>query len=267
MKKIVFLVLLATIVSASSTLVYPQMIHMNIGSYDENNDYYMGEFDLGKIAPGQNLKLIFSRNTSEYNTESEASIFWIRADGNDIHSSMSVHFIEASYEIPFNLRGEHKFNLTLRGSEVGTIAPHIITFKTFITENVYDFEFQKEHVLKAGETKEITMKIKSHSASADTLTFKNTEGIPSNWIKKTDVLIEPGETKIITIKANANEEGQYFAKLNVGRHSSQLHDSLEMNFRVKPTLSAKLKAFSEGFSIIPVVMQPFYSLISILGIV
>ena len=267
MKKIVFLVLLATIVSASSTLVYPQTIYMNMGSYDENNDYYMGEFDLGKIAPGQDLKMIFSRNTSEYNTESEASIFWIKAEGNNIQSLMSVHFIEASYKIPFNLRGEHKFNVTLKGSEVGTITPHIMTFKIFVTENVYDFEFQKEHVLNAGKTKGITIKIKSNSASADTLTFTNTEGIPSNWIKKSNVLMEPGETKLITILANANEEGQYSAKLNVGRHSSQLHDSLEMNFRVKPTFSAKLKAFSEGFSIIPVVMQPFYSLLSMIGVV
>ena len=52
----------------------------------------------------------------------------------------------------------------------------------------------------------------------------------------------------------------------IGRKSSNEFDRKEITVWAKPTFNSKLKAFSEGFSIIPVIMQPIYSIFSIIGL-
>lgn len=265
MKKIIALLILTSVAIASAALTYPQSIMMDYGAYNEQNVYYLGEFDLGKISPGQDLRLVFSRHTGPGNSESDASIFWESAEGNEVSSFVKGMNLEAVHTIPPSVRGNYAFDLTLRGSKLGTIAPHKIKFKLFITEDVYFFEYEKTHEMSAGTTKEITVKIRSESIASDVLNFRNSEGIPSSWIEQDNLVMGPGETKTVTMKITPNEEGMYNAKIKAGRLSSQITDTMPMEIRVKPTLSSKLKAFNEGFSIIPVIMQPFYSLMSLLG--
>ncbi|NYZ79664.1 hypothetical protein H0N95_00255, partial [Candidatus Micrarchaeota archaeon] len=225
----------------------------------------LGEFDLGNVAPGQTLELVFSRNTGPGNTESDASIFWEKVDGIGFTSSLNGMDIDVTYKIPAATRGNYALELTLEGSEVGTIAPHKMTLKMYVTEDVYSFGYEPSLVMSAGTTEDVVVKITSMSAASDVINFRSTEGIPSGWINQNDVVIGPGETKMVTMKVTPNEEGMYNAKIKAGRSSSAIQDVLPLNVRVKPTLSSKLKAFGEGFSIIPVIMQPFYSLLSLLG--
>ncbi|MEM0372318.1 MAG: hypothetical protein QXO69_00530 [archaeon] len=265
MKKLLALLVLASTALASATLTYPQSIFMDYGTYNDANQYYLGSFDLGKVAPGQTLKLMFSRNTGPGNTESEASIFWETAEGEGISSQINGMELVATHVVPVTARGKYSFNVVLKGSELGTIAPHFITFNVFVTENIYSFKYENSHVMDAGATKTVEMKITSSSAASDTLMFRNVDGMPSGWLDQKDVVIGPGETKTIAMKITPNEEGMYNANVRVTRKSSAVQDSVPLTLRVKPTVSSKLKAFSEGFSIIPVIMQPFYSLLSLLG--
>lgn len=265
MKKLLALLILTSAAFASATMTYPREIAMDYGSYNDQNVYYLGEFDLGNVAPGQTLELVFSRNTGPGNTESDASIFWEKAEGTGVTSSLDGLDLGVKHVIPASARGYYAFDLTLEGSEVGTIAPHRMTIKTYVTEDVYSFEYERIHVMSAGTTKDVIVKITSSSAASETITFQSADGIPSGWVKQDDVRMGPLETKTITMKVTPNEEGLYDAKIKAGRASSSVQDVLPITVRVKPTLNSKLKAFGEGFSIIPVVMQPFYSLLSLLG--
>jgi hypothetical protein len=270
MKRLVSFILLIATVAASASLTYPQIINMNDGVLDTQQQVlYMGTFDLGNAAPNQELTLIFSRNTGENGALSSASIFWQSAEGN-VDYSLSGSAITVTHRIP-EISGDYYFNVTLKGSDVGTITPHIITFKVFVKKEIYTYDYTENHTVMAGVAKSFDLLIRSSSAAGETLSFRNSEGIPSSWITAGDsrnsIFIEPYGTRTVAVTLTPNEEGNFDANLFVLRESSNVRDSLPLNVRVKPTVQSKLRAFSEGFSIIPVVMQPFYSLLSMMGLI
>jgi hypothetical protein len=269
MKYLVALVLLMATVSASAMLISPKQITMNMGNYTPDNIYYLGEFDLGRIAPGQTLELVFTRNTGQNGTESSASIFWEKATAPAElmpQTEITATDLTMSLKIPEDKRGNLIFNVTLEGIEIGTIAPHTMTLKLQVTESVFSYSYEQRHYLYAGEPEQIPLTITSSSAGKDTLIFSDIEGIPSGWLSNSPAQIAPFEQKQIMLTVIPNEEGYFEAKINVGRTSSSLKDTNPLVLRVYPTFQSKLRAFGEGFSIIPVLLQPLYSLLSMFGL-
>jgi len=261
-----FLVVLSSVL-ASATLVYPKHVIMNYGTYLEDNNYFLGEYDLGDVAPGQVIELVFSRNTGPNNTESSASIFWESAEVKPFPYSFKLNpkNLTVRVSVPETLRGDQKFNVTLYG-HVGTIAPHLITFKVKVKEDVFSFEAPSSLEVVQGHTEYFFIKVKSSSAASDTLIIRKLSGIPSKWIDGREVFLGPFEEKTLKFSLTPNEEGYYPGGIVVERKSSALRDFLKLDLRVKPSFDSKLKAFSEGYSVIPVVLQPFYSLMSLLGL-
>lgn len=264
MKQLILFIMLTSIALSSVTMIYPKELTVNYGHYDENQDYFLGVHELGKVAPGQQISLVFSRNTGDNNTESPASIYWESATGKNVISKLSGNTIEAVFTAPEKL-GTYLFNITLKGNEIGTIAPHIISFRIETSEDAYEYTFDRMHTMKAGESKEFIIVVKSNSVADDTILFEKAEGIPSGWIVINNIELKSGETKTTTATLTPNEEGHYSANLLIGKKSTAHLDEEEITVWAKPTFTSKMKSFNEGFSIIPVIMQPFYSIFSMIG--
>ncbi len=259
---IIACLLVFSIASASVALLEPVRIMMNEGKYLEDGSYFVGEYDLGKIGPGQELDLVFSRNTGPNGTESKASIFWEKATSTVQQYSYEMKSDKIILKIimPKGYRGVYVFNVTMLGVEVGTITPHTITFKVFVTEDVYEYYYDANAVSIQGQTIIIPISIKSNSIAEDVLFFDNTKGMPSKWIQPVSVKMPPLSQHTVMMRVTPNEEGFYDATL-LSRHAG-FNDALPLKLRVYPDFMAKARAFSQGFSITAIILQPFYSLIS-----
>jgi len=220
---------------------------------------------LGDVAPDQTIDLIFSRGTGV--TGEQRAIFWYYAELNEAvaPSTIEGNEILLQVRIPTDNRGAYSFSVTMKGSEVGLIEPETYDLRVNIKENVYDFTYTQNHTFYAAETENISVVIRSSSIADDNLIFEDTEGIPSGWITRGTIEILALSSKSVNLGVTPLEEGYYEAKINVGRESGNIVDPISFNMRVYPTLNSKLESFGEGFSIVPYILQPFYSLLSWLG--
>lgn len=220
---------------------------------------------LGDVGPGQTVDLIFSRGTGV--TGEQRAIFWYLAESSEIVTPSTIDGDEIilQVKIPTDSRGAYSFSVTMKGSEVGLIEPETYDLRVNIKENVYDFSYTQDYTLYAAETKYINITVNGSSIADDTFIFEDTEGIPSGWITRGTIEIPALSKKNISLGVTPLEEGYYEAKINIGRESSSIVDPVSFNMRVYPTLNSKLESFGEGFSIVPYILQPFYSLLSWLG--
>ncbi|MFH0986715.1 MAG: hypothetical protein V1911_01560 [Candidatus Micrarchaeota archaeon] len=260
------LLLLAQAGFATITVISPVERVFSDGDFQVDNKLiYHGVIDFGTAAPGQSIVFVFSRNTGE-----EGLIYWEKAVvSTDIvrESTLSGNEIELLAKMPENVRGEYYFNVTMEGVDIGTIVSEVFTGKIFIKEDVFDFTIPEYIESDAGADKEFTMTVKSSSIAPDTIFIKNMDGIASKWITMQEFEIGPLEQKQITVEVTPNEEGLYNAKFNIGRASGPYIDQFSSKIRVYPTLKSKLGAFDEGFSIIPAILEPFYALLGMLGLI
>ena len=251
---VLFLVMLSIGLSAV-TLNYPVQ-----ESIDES-------IFLGKIAPGQFLELRFSRETGPQGTD--RAVFWERTlipEELIVNNTLAGNEIITWIKIPNDIRGKYSFNLTMQG-DILYIKPQSKEIILEITEDVYFLEYEKDFSSYAGEELIIPMKIKSESIAMETLFLKDIEAMPLKWVEVENIKFEGIGEKEMVIKITPNEEGLYKTKLKIGRESNSYINLMEINLRVYPTIKSKLRAFGEGFSISPMIMQPFYSFLSLFGLV
>lgn len=253
-KKLVCFTLIMFTAFGTTTLVSPKNIVLTDGV----------NF-LGDVGPGQTIDLVFSRGTGI--TGEERAIFWHSAESDKVlgPSTLQGDELLLQVRVPTDLRGAYSFSVTMRGSEVGLIQPETYDMRVNIKENIFDFTYSQDYTINAAETKNISVVVRSSSIADDTLIFEDTEGIPSGWLTRGTVEVPALSEKIVLLGVTPLEEGYYKAKINVGRESSSIVDPVSFNIRAYPTLNSKLESFGEGFSIVPYILQPFYSLLSWLG--
>ena len=220
---------------------------------------------LGKIAPGQKLKLVFSRETGPEGNKK--AIFWEKAlipSELLINQTMEGSKIIAWIKAPENVRGNYSFNATLQ-SDLLYIMPETKQITMDVTENVYEMSYEKAFNSRAGVPIQIPITIKSSSIADEQLKLVSSQNFPLKWAEFPSITFHGKETKQAMLELKPTEEGKYNITLKIGRKSSKLINLININLRTYPTIKSKLKAFEEGFSITPIIMQPFYSFLSLMG--
>ncbi len=241
---------------------------------------------IGQAAPGQEITLIFSRERHE------GAFYWSKATSNiDGSGYYSIPRDKALEEIlpPETIKENNlgnrtylalklripregntfKFNVTLLPREgFGDSATRQLSVD--IEKDVYDFKIQEKTELQAGKKGAIEGTIKSNSIAVEEFTFKPSK-LPEEWlIRETGetevaVRVRPGETKQFTLPLQIDQEGQYEVTYSV-RDTAKTHvGTYDVALRVKPTFRSKLKGFTRGHSVTMPLLQPFYSLLSLLG--
>lgn len=267
MKKLFCLFFVVSTVLATTTLNSPRQFTLTDSSVFN---------DLGNVAPGQTLNLIFSRSTGL--TGETRAIFWETAiatlpDGSNVNSNLQGAEISLTIKIPENTQeGDYIFSVMMTGTDLRIIVPETYKFKVNVKKDVYSFAYEVNQKVNAGEPTAIVVRVTSSSSASDTFTITNTLGVPLGWFSRQNVYVpyydgtgmqEPTD---YTLTITPFEEGYYPATLTLGKASGAPSYTLNINFRVLPTLKSKLKAYSEGFSLVPMILQPFYSLLSFFGI-
>lgn len=225
---------------------------------------------IGDAAPGQTVEFLFNRSTGG-DGETRA-IFWETATATTPAAEASTlqgGKLSLKVKIPEDAIGDFTFSVTLEGTELELIVAETKPITIIVRDNVYTVDYVKDREIDAGKTTQIEINVGGTSIASDTLMITSIEGIPAAWIKMDDLHVSYVGSREDPLSTTFNvtpfEEGYYKAKLTIGRASVGTADIIEMNFRVYPTLKSKLKAYSEGFSIIPIILQPFYSLLSWFG--
>jgi len=252
-KLLIIFLILSSMTLAEVTLIQP------VKKTISNNLY------LGQIAPGQELKLVFSRETGP--DGNKKAIFWEKAlipKKILINQTMEGDKIISWIRAPENIRGNYTFNITLQG-DLLYIMPETKQLTMQVTENVYELTYQKSFTSKAGETIQIPITIKSNSIAKEELKLTSSQNFPLKWTEFPKTIFQGKGTKQVMLKLKPTEEGDYNITLKIGRKSSNLINLINIKLRTYPTIKSKLKAFEEGFSITPIIMQPFYSFLSLIG--
>ena len=221
---------------------------------------------LGKIAPDQLLELRFSRETGPSGTDK--AVFWetvLIPDNIFVNKTLDGNEIVAWIRAPSDMRGIYSFNITAQG-DILYIIPQSKEISIEVTEDVYEITYEDYFSTKAGESLEIPISIKSFSIANEELMLTDSEGIPLKWMDIDKVHFDGIGEKQTMLKIIPNEEGLYKIKLKIGRKSSSYINLIKIDLRVYPTVKSKLRAFGEGFSISPIIMQPFYSFLSLFGL-
>ena len=233
---------------------YDQIIEYN----QQKNSYDLGEYYLGKLSPGQSVKLVFSRESGtpydwdqvvvrasqglKVSEKTGASGFTVtvEAEEEDENAWVEIYFVEE-----FMFRGTER-----------------IVFKLNVTKNAYAHDFVQENVL-AGENSYYTFSVKSESLVDDVISAKLV-GLPGAWSKPASAVVKSGDTIEVKIPVKATEEGKYPVTLEV-QYASGLREDFQRELWVKPTMRSKMKSVGEGFVLVPGVLQPLYSIIGFMG--
>ena len=252
---LVFLVMIS-VSFAAVTLNYPTEVTIDDSLF------------LGKIAPDQLLELRFSRETGPSGTDK--SIFWeviSIPDNLVVNNTLDGNEIVAWIRVPSDIRGLYSFDITAQGPLGNlTIEDQTKEIVIEVTEDVYEINYDNYFATKAGEVLEVPIIITSSSIAREELSLIESEGIPLKWVAFDKIKFEGVGEKQVIAEIIPNEEGIYETKLKLGRKSSSFVNLMEIDLRVYPTIKSKLRAFGEGFSISPIIMQPFYSFLSLFGL-
>jgi hypothetical protein len=268
LKGFVVFLFVCSVVSASVTITYP--IYAN---FDSRNATYVSQFVgdktiltgkmLGKVAPGQTLVLVFSRETG-------SNWLWDRfqtSTGWNEHIRIGDE-ITLIINIPKDAQGMYQLNITGTGSyEPGIVkTPEVLPITLEVTPAVYEYVFEQKYDLYVDYPNSVFFKVKSNSLAADVLEFSIAD-FPAKWVKKIQAKVEPLQERKLFFSINPMEEKSYRVKFTAMRESG-ITDIVDGTLDVHPaTLKTKLKSLSEGFSIVPIILQPFYSLLSLLGLI
>jgi len=220
---------------------------------------------LGKIAPSQELKLVFSREIGPGGKAK--AIFWEKAvlpNSLFLNETLQGDTITAWIKMPEEIRGNYTFNVTLQG-DILYLKPETKQITVDVTENVYNIKYETSFHSKTGKAIIVPVTITSESIADETLFLESTENFPMKWVNFPETTFNGKETKQIQLKLKPAQEGYYKIQLKIGRKSSNLINVMSFNLRTMPTIKSKLEAFGEGFSVTPIIMQPFYSFLSLLG--
>jgi hypothetical protein len=223
---------------------------------------------LGDVAPGQTIKLVLSKETGGATIKNWKRMTltpppgWMKDDEPD--AVRDVNNITVYMSVPLDAE-EGPYVVDLSASElVGARTVESVPLTINVRKNIIAYGFAEGYYAEAGAGR-IQFVVKSDSLAPDRITFRSVEGFPTKWASAPTAELGPLGEQTLELTVSPLEEGLYKIKFNIERDSG-LVDSPQVELRVKPTLKSKFRAFGEGFSVVPTILQPFYSLLSFLGI-
>ncbi|MBS3060123.1 MAG: hypothetical protein J4432_01295 [DPANN group archaeon] len=228
----------------------------------ESPTLYEGS-SLWQIGPGQQTTLVFSRKFGDQTFPWDALQLDV-PNGWQYSTSLQADTITASLKVGQKaVPGEYVIKATLL-TNLGTRMPESKDFKLTVTDKPYVVMIPAEIRAPAGRKTQVEFTIESRSISQDELMFDKISGLPSAWSSETRAVLEPGASQAMTFYITPEQEGLFEVEF---RYQSASGDSRARKsiVIVKPTLESTLKGFSQGVVLTPNVLQPFYSLISLLA--
>lgn len=223
---------------------------------------YLKTEKLGNIAPGQSFKLTVDRASGTIfswdNLDLSVPEGWKKAG-----SKFASEFI---YEITVPKEAAGTYTLTLSASgDIKVMTPNVLSLTVDVRNDVYSFEILPEYEVFMDTSNAVQFSLKSDSLAYDTIHL-SLEGVASEWVKDKSIEIAPNEERRTFFLVDPKNEGTYDVTFAVVSSLEGAAGSADSKLIVRPTsLKSKLTVLNEGFSIVTVVLQPFYSLLSLLG--
>ncbi|MEM3412007.1 MAG: hypothetical protein QW735_01620 [archaeon] len=211
------------------------------------------QVNLGEVAPGQELKLIFERSSGAYLWDT----FDVHSDVNTSIQTNATHFTILAKGIgPGNhyidLKVSNSLNLQIQKSS------RIIFSGNY---DVFKFTVSKQYTAQAGERSCFQMGVESKSIAEENFEVYF-DGVPSRWQEFSILKVPPKSKGNFSVCMTPTEENFYNVKV-IFRGNVEYKQ--QTGIRIYPSLVSKFKSCAEGFSIIPI-LQPFFSLFSLLKV-
>jgi len=263
MRTAIFLaiLLLSSVTLADITMTYPRSIVASATDHFDNQTYVqvLVAERLGKISPGQLLVINFSRTSgSDYNWDDLAiGEPWGHSTVTDYADSFT-----AKIPIPANASGDYTLSFSLSNS-FGFRTSQRLPLVVEVTEAAYTFGLNSTYSVTAGQTNLLQIPVISESVAEDSIDL-TISGLPKNWTTHYVKYMKPFDIGQFDITMRPVEEGAYTLTFLVKMDSGAIQQ-LNRTLRVMPTIQSKFESTADGFSLIPAILQPFYSLISFIG--
>jgi len=134
-----------------------------------------------------------------------------------------------------------------------------------VRNDVYSFNIMPKYDVFMDTSNSLPFSIKSDSLATDTV-YLSLTGIASDWVASKSAVMAPNEERKAFFLVDPKNEGTYDITFNAVSSLEGAAGSADSKLVVHPTsLKSKLEVLNEGFSIVTVILQPFYSLLSLLG--
>jgi len=264
--QLVIFSLFLSIASASIHLTSPYDItysQVEKVSSQHGEPNYLKSETLGSIAPGQTLRLVIDRHSG-------TAFFWDNIeltimDGWKKTGSKQAEVFTYDVEIPKDA-ALGLYNVTIHASgDIQVVTPEVITLSLDVKNDVYSFTTEPSYSVYIDASNALPFSLKSDSIGSD-LVRLSLEGIPADWLGSKDIILSPNEERRMFFLLDPKIEGTYPIKFKATSALGGAAGSADSELIVyPPSLKSKLVVLNEGFSIVTVVLQPFYSLLSLIG--
>ena len=258
--------LFLTIASASIHITYPKDVTysevVKISKQSGEPNYLKNE-KLGNIAPGQSFRITIDR-------ASGTIFFWDNLDlavpegWKKVGSKYASEFV---YEVTVpkeTATGSYKIILSASG-DIKVMTQNTLNLTIDVRNDVYSFNILPKYDVFMDTSNSLPFSIKSDSLATDTV-YLSLAGIASDWIASKSAVMAPNEERKSFFLVDPKNEGTYDITFNAVSSLEGAAGSADSKLVVHPTsLKSKLEVLNEGFSIVTVILQPFYSLLSLLG--
>jgi len=218
---------------------------------------------LGDVAPGQTVYFVIERKSS-------TTFLWDNAniqipDGWKKTGEVEPDAFLYDVAVPQNTKeGDYTITITTSG-DLQVLTPNVIDLTVHVEEDAYFLAVDDFYSVYMDAFNLVPFTIKSDSIAQDPVSL-SIEGIPANWVEKKEITISAGEEKRIFFLVDPKTEGVYPIKFKAITSQGGIGGTADSQITVYPaSLSSKLKALGEGFSIVTPILQPFYSLLAIIG--
>jgi len=266
LKTLVLLSLFTVVVSASIHMTFPKEVTYSdvakvSSTHGEPN--YLKDANLGSIAPGQTLDIVIDRSTG-------TAFFWDNLqiavpDGWQHTGAKHPDYFNWQLIVPKDA-ALGMYNLTMYASgDIQVVTPEIIRLALDVRNDVYSFKVDSSYPVYIDSSNSVPFTVKSDSVAADVVRL-SLDGVPSTWYGSKSVILSPNEGRRMFFLVEPKTEGSYDIAFKVSSSLGGAGGSADSKMVVYPaSLKAKLTVLNEGFSIVTVVLQPIYSILSIIG--
>lgn len=266
LKQFLALSLFLTIVSANIHITSPvdvsygQIQAAGEGAGDPN---ILVPAKLGDIAPGQVLHLVITRTSG-------TTFFWDNMeltvpDGWKKTGAKEPSIFTYDIEVPKDAaRGSYTLTFLASG-DIQVLTPAKLDLTVGVRDDVYSFTVDSIYPVFIDQSNAVPFSIKSDSIAMDTVSL-SIEGIPEDWAPTKNVVLSPNEERKMFFAVEPKTEGPYDITFKASSTLGGAGGSADSKMIVYPaSLASKLEVLNEGFSIVAVILQPLYSLLSLIG--
>ncbi|MEM2974342.1 MAG: hypothetical protein QW112_01810 [Candidatus Micrarchaeia archaeon] len=260
---VVVVALINSIFATSAEMLEPMVKTINDGEI----------INLGKIGPGQTIDIVVNGvvKQARFGIEGRWQVLrvvelpegWQGFDSKELATRMKAGVKAAAdakdgdYKIAFRLEEDPN-----KQQGLGTVTFYIVIS---ISRDILNFTFQKEQIeTGVGQPARYPITLKSTSAASDVFDIY-CNNMPT-WNYKKSVHIPAGGAVSTFYEISSNEEKEYKPIIIIKSQSSdEVKIEKEVNLIVKTDVVGDIKATKNGVLLFPIVLEPLYSLLGIIG--